>query len=65
MEEKGCKRIELVGIDDKRQITAVICGSLTGELLPFQLIYTGTTRACLPKVSGIPDDWHVTCTPNH
>lgn len=52
-------------MDDKRQITAVICASLTGKLLPFQVIYQGTTKACLPKVAGTPTDWHVTCTPNH
>ena len=65
MEEKGCKRVEIIGMDDKRQITAVICGSPTGNLLPFQLIYSGTTKACLPKYDGITSDWHVTCTSNH
>ena len=65
MEEKGCKRVEIIGMDDKRQITAVICGSPTGNLLPFQLIYSGTTKACLPKYDGIPSDWHITCTSNH
>ena len=28
MSEKGSGRVELVGISDKRQITAVFCGSL-------------------------------------
>ena len=65
MEEKGCRRVEIAGMDDKRQITAVICGSMTGDLVPFQLIYSGTTKACLPKYDGIPSDWHVTCTSNH
>ena len=43
MAKKGSKRVELTGIDNKRQITAVFCGSLTGDLLPIQLIYQGKT----------------------
>ena len=34
MEKRGSCRVELKGIDDKRQITAVLCGSLTGVFLP-------------------------------
>ena len=32
--QKGKKRIEINGLRDKRQITAVMCGSLVGEVLP-------------------------------
>ena len=64
MDLKSSKRVEIVGISDKRQITAVLCGTLTGDLLPFQLIYQGKTSACLPHID-FPDGWHVTCTPNH
>ena len=53
-----------MGISDKHQITAVFCGAMTVEFLPPQLIYQGKTPACLPRYS-FPDDWHVTCTPNH
>ena len=38
MEPKGSKRVELAGLNDKRQITAVFCASLAGEFLPVQLI---------------------------
>jgi len=31
---KGAKRIELIGLGEKRQITAVVCGTLKGEFLP-------------------------------
>ena len=41
-----------------------MCGSLSGNLLPFQLIYQGKTAACLPKVE-LPQDWHIKCTANH
>ena len=64
MEAKGSKRVEIVGTSDKRQITAVFCGALTGEFLPPQLIYQGKTPACLPRYK-FPNDWHVTYTPNH
>ena len=41
MKKRGSRRVELKGIDDKRQITAVLCGSLTGVFLPPQIIYKG------------------------
>ena len=47
---KGQQHVQLLALDDKRQITAVVCGLLTGNLLPFQLIDQGKTAACLPKV---------------
>ena len=39
MEKEGSKWVEIVAMDDKRQITAVFAGSLTGDFLPPQLIY--------------------------
>jgi len=64
MVQKAAKRIELIGLGDKRQITAVVCGTLNGDLLPPQLIYTGKTTACLPSVE-FHKDWLLSCTPNH
>ena len=64
MEKSGSQRVEIVANDDKRQITAVFAGTLTGDFLPPQLIHQGTTNRCLPKVS-FPREWNVTCTPNH
>lgn len=64
MEAKGTKRVEIAGMGDKRQITAVLCGAMSGEFLPPQLIYQGKTTACLPR-HQFPEDWHVTYTPNH
>ena len=63
MEGKG-SRVEIVGTADKRQITAVFCGALTGKFLPPQLIYQGKTPACLSRYK-FPSDWHVNNTPNH
>ena len=64
MEKEGTKRIEIAGVDDKRQFTAVFAGAMSGEFLPVQLIYQGKTKACLPKVK-FPDGWDVTCSPTH
>ena len=64
MEKEGSKRVEIVGVDDKRQITAVFAGTLTGDFLPPQLIYKGKTPKCLPPVD-LPSDWHVTFSHNH
>ena len=65
MERKGTKQVEIAAIEDKRQITAVFGCSLSGNFLPLQLIYEGTTQRCLPKGVPFPSDWHITCTANH
>ena len=39
MEKEGSKRVQVIGADDKRQITAVFAGTVSGEFLPPQLIY--------------------------
>ena len=36
MEKKGVKSVEIVAIDDKRQITAVLACTLDGTFLPVQ-----------------------------
>ena len=33
MAKKGAKQIEIIGLDDKRQITAVPCATLSGSFL--------------------------------
>ena len=47
--DKGSRRVEIVAVDDKRQITAVFAGSLAGDFLPPQLIYKGTTERVFHK----------------
>ena len=64
MEKEGAKRVEVTAADDKRQITAVFAGSLSGDFLPPQLIYKGTTHCCLPTVV-FPDSWDITHSENH
>ena len=64
MEKCGEKRVEMVGINDKRQITAIFCGTALGDFLPIQLIYKGTSTRCYPRFQ-FPRDWHITHSPNH
>ena len=65
MEKHGTKRVQIAAVDDKRQITAVFACSLSGNFLPIQLIYEGTTHRCLPKNVKFPDGWHLTHNQNH
>jgi hypothetical protein len=64
MAKEGEKRIEIAGVQDKRQITAVSANTMDGDFLPPQIIYSGKKRKCLPSVA-FPEDWHITFTQNH
>lgn len=64
MDQQGAKRVELFGVNDKHQITAVFCGTLLGDFLPVQVIYKGKTPHCYPRFT-FPSGWHVTHSPNH
>ena len=64
MEEEGSKRVEVVGKDDKRQLTALFACSMSGDFLPIQLVYQGKTARCLPKYQ-FPSDWDITFSANH
>ena len=64
MEKKDTKKVKLTGLDDKCQMTAVFAATMTGDFLPQQFVYKGTTHACLPT-NKFPDSWHVTYTHNH
>ena len=64
MDVQGSKRVEVAGVNDKRLITTMFCGSLTGDFLPIQLIYKGTTNRCHPRYQ-FPSDWDITHTHKH
>ena len=64
MEQKGVKRVEVVGQNDKHLITAIFCGSLQGDFLPVQLIYKGKTNRCHPHYE-FPAGWHITHSLNY
>ena len=64
MEVEGAKRVEVAGKDDKRQITAVFAGTMTGDFLSPQLVYKGKTIRCLPQYQ-FPESWDITFSVNH
>ena len=51
------KIIPIANSDDKRQITAVLAITLTGDFLPPQMIYQGKMPRCHPKVA-FPEEWY-------
>ena len=50
MAEKNSKHITKKGANDKRGITVTLAESMSGEILPMQLIYTGKTNRSLPAI---------------
>ena len=64
MHRAGDKVIPISNSDDKRQITAVLSASITGEYLAPQLIFQGKTDRCHPKVT-FPKGWDVWHSENH
>ena len=69
-EEKGSKHVVVIGIEDKRQVTIVVTSSLSGNILHFQVIFTGTTSRSLPPMNlGRKTceeiGWHIIYTSNH
>ena len=65
MAPRGSSIVPIAGSSDKRQITGNLAVTLSGKLLPFQLIYEGKTNRCLPKGVQFPTGFHLTMTPNH
>lgn len=41
--KKGSQKVKIEGMDDKREVTAVVGASSTGVLLPIHILYTGKT----------------------
>ena len=58
---KGSKQVEVVGKDEKRGFTVVVGISMSGDALPFQAIYAGSTPRSLPSPNS-PDHHKATQT---
>ena len=43
MAAEGSRQVEMIGLGDKRQITATFAASLDGTFLPIQILYQGKT----------------------
>ena len=64
MNKSGEKVVAISNSDDKRQITAVLAATTSGEYLPPQLIYKGKTIRCHPK-GEVPKGWDIWHSDNH
>ena len=60
---KGAKNVPIIGVDDKRQITATFAISLTGKFFSIQLIYKGKTKRSVPKFK-FPSTFSLSYTEN-
>ena len=62
--ETGSKHVSRKGGNDKRSITVTLPETITGKILPFQLIYTGKTARSLPSVE-FPNGFCLSYNPKH
>ncbi|CAH1274769.1 Hypp9314 [Branchiostoma lanceolatum] len=62
--EAGARQVPVVGHEDKRQITLLLAISLSGHLVPPQVLYQGKTDACHARFN-FPDEWDVFHTESH
>jgi hypothetical protein len=60
---KGSKQVDVVGKDEKQGFTLVVGISMSGNVLPFQAIYAGSTARSLPSPAA-PDYHKATATLN-
>ena len=54
MEEEGSTRVPIVGLGDKRQITATVVVSMSGEMLPMQILYAEMTELTMSPILLLP-----------
>ena len=62
--EKNSQNVPIANIDDKHTITGTFTVSLDDQFLPIQLIYTGKSDKCHPRIK-FPDGFGITHSPNH
>ena len=46
--KRGSKHVLVHEMEDKRQVTVLVFSSANGNILPFQVVFTGTTDKSLP-----------------
>ena len=59
------KQVPIKGTEDKHQYTSLLACTLSGQLLPPQIIYQGKTDQYHPRGVKWPQDWDVTHTETH
>ena len=68
--KKGSKHVLVHGMEDKKQVTISVSSSASGNLLPFQVVFTGLTDKSLPprnpgRLQCEGAGWQLTCSKNH
>ena len=63
-QNSGTKQVSIIGLEDKREMTVLLCCTQSGGLLPPQLVYAGKTKCCHPTTSFL-DGWNITHSANH
>jgi hypothetical protein len=67
--KKKSNDVGVIGGDNKRAITACVSSVADGSLLPFQLIFSGTTKRVILKTQrgrqGLDYNFHFTMSENH
>jgi hypothetical protein len=59
---RNSSSVEVIGADDKRQITACVASAMDGAVLPLQLIFQGKTERCQPPATAASLAAHVDIT---
>ena len=62
--EEGSKQVNVIGKEDKREMTVLLSCTMSGFLLPPHLIYCGKTNKCHPNIT-FPPEWDVHHSENH
>ena len=65
MAPRNAKHVAVTNTNDKRAITITLSITLSGEILPYQLIYGGKTKRCLPAQDLFPKGFLLSYNPNH
>ncbi|EKM55812.1 uncharacterized protein PHACADRAFT_58383, partial [Phanerochaete carnosa HHB-10118-sp] len=47
--EKGARQVDAAGKEEKRAYTLCVASTAAGDILPFQQVWSGKTKASLPK----------------
>lgn len=62
--DKGTTKVEIAGAGEKRQITVTVADTLSGKLLPFQILYEGKTQRC-HLLTQFPEGFDIWHPPNY
>uniref|UniRef100_A0A1X7USG5 DDE-1 domain-containing protein n=1 Tax=Amphimedon queenslandica TaxID=400682 RepID=A0A1X7USG5_AMPQE len=61
----GAKSVPIKGLTDKRSITITFVITLSGNFLPMQIIYSGKTKASLPRSFQFPQGFSLCYNEKH